>query len=248
MPSRYRDSRLKLKRARRHIAELEGEIAELIERQPYAIVPDCDDPCSYGLKIRALGDVTEPLSPIVGDVIHNLRAALDLLACGLVGRKGENTRKVYFPFSTSASTFDEALQKSRIGRAGSDVVDAIRSLKPYRDGDTALWGLHGLDIEDKHRALILLAVAGPGELLVFDEEFGYTTLATGLIPLEDGAIVGYDNTHDPKDPRFSEYFEVSFRIVFGGTGPFSNSDVRETLLGLCQLVGTTIKRFDLRFR
>jgi hypothetical protein len=38
------------------------------------------------------------MGAIVGDIIHNLRAALDLAACDLVRIRGGNDNGVYFPF------------------------------------------------------------------------------------------------------------------------------------------------------
>jgi hypothetical protein len=92
---------------------------------------------------------------IVGDAIHNLRSALDLMASELARINGRSDKSVYFPFSDSADTFDEAIKKKNFHRTGQDSVDLLREFSPYRGGNEDLRAIHDLDISDKHTALIV---------------------------------------------------------------------------------------------
>jgi hypothetical protein len=94
------------------------------------------------------------LSTIVGDIVHNLRTSLDLLACELVRINGGDTDDVYFPFAMSASDLEYMIGKRHLDRAAPHVVDLIRSFKPYQGGNATLRGIHDLDIMDKHQELV----------------------------------------------------------------------------------------------
>jgi hypothetical protein len=100
----------------------------------------------------------EHLGAIIGDIIHNLRSALDLVACDMVRAvegKDANIDRVYFPFCRSAEDLDTAIRLRQFDRAGERAVQVLRGLKPYRGGNAALRAIHDLDIQDKHTSLIL---------------------------------------------------------------------------------------------
>jgi hypothetical protein len=151
----------KINRAKKHILELEGEISAFIASGP-ATFEATTTSIGFTVQTNILG-VPEAIGAIVGDVIHNLRSALDLGACELVRAAGKNTKDVYFPFSETAEGLDGMIAKRNFGRAGESAVALLQSLKPYKNGNTALRVIHDLDVEDKHRALIpqVMCVASP---------------------------------------------------------------------------------------
>ncbi len=73
------------------------------------------------------------LSTVIGDVVHNLRAALDLMACDLVRLNGGNVKGVYFPFANSAEEFPGQIKAKNLDRAGEDVVSLITRLLPVQE-------------------------------------------------------------------------------------------------------------------
>lgn len=93
----------------------------------------------------------ESLGAIVGDIVHNLRSALDLSACELVRSAGQSDEDVYFPFSRTPEDLGLMIERRHLDRAGPDAINLIQSLKPYHNGNKALRLIHDLDI---HRALI----------------------------------------------------------------------------------------------
>jgi hypothetical protein len=113
---------------------------------------------------------------ILGDCIHNLRTSLDLMACELVRSVNGNDNRVYFPFSHSEDDLDLVIKEKNFHRAGQDAVELVKSLKPYRGGNQMLRAMHDLDIEDKHKALIVTAtgasIAVEGAYSVDDPENG----------------------------------------------------------------------------
>lgn len=156
-------SKLKIARARQHLEELETNISGFLARKLFVVVvekpewmPDHLDMVAWVARIRE--EVPNEWSAIIGDIIHNLRAALDVMACDLVRLNSKSAKKVYFPFARSSSDLAKQMKEKHIDRAGPQVVKEIEKLKPYKGGNLALRAIHDLDIVDKHQSLI--AVAG----------------------------------------------------------------------------------------
>jgi hypothetical protein len=173
MVAPFEASKLKLERSAEHLQELERAATMYLSEKPCAIVvepfPGLHEEMgtqSWNARIRK--PVPMKFAALVGDVIHNLRSALDLLVCDLVKINGQNTADVYFPFCPSAKHLSDAIRDRKIFRAGSDIVRLIESMKPYKGGNIALRAIHDLDVTDKHQALlpVLGAVSVPlGALL-----------------------------------------------------------------------------------
>jgi hypothetical protein len=96
---------------------------------------------------------------VVGDIVHNLRASLDHLACALV-RAGGGTvqRKTCFVIAESEAAFNKALDGALFG-ATRQARDTVRLLKPYSGGNARLHQLHALDIADKHHGILITPVS-----------------------------------------------------------------------------------------
>jgi len=172
----------KIQRARKHLAELEAEAAAFIASYPgkfNAEVVETSGMRSINFNGHILG-APEMLGAIVGDVIHNLRAALDLTACEMVRAVGQDDKDVSFPFSESAEKLDDMIRRRHFDRAGTDAVALLRSLKPYHNGNAALRVIHDLDIRDKHHALIpnVIGVASP-IIQLYGDDGTFSPLAIG---------------------------------------------------------------------
>jgi hypothetical protein len=190
---------VKIARARKHLAELEAEIAAFLSTQPvrwidrrgrmsrglawfayrHRLVRQSEIPVEVAAgppePTRRIAEVEgagapnvpiqlhiqlppEHLGAIIGDIVHNLRSALDLAACDMVRAaegKEANVERVYFPFCRSAEDLDRMIRVRDFHRAGDQAVELLRGLKPYHGGNAALRAIHDLDIQDKHTSLIL---------------------------------------------------------------------------------------------
>ena len=112
-------------------------------------------------------DGTE-MSLVVGDLVHNLRTALDHLACACVRDSGnEPTDQNAFPINERVPTGRWLERfKAKLARMDSVYVDAITNLQPYKHPDTEeawkLLRLATLDNLDKHKLLVpIAATSGP---------------------------------------------------------------------------------------
>lgn len=156
----FEASKLKLERAAEHLQEFDREAVAYLNSKPCAIVVE---PFPGGLyeqmgtqswNARIRKPVPTKFSATIGDVVHNLRTALDLLMCDLVTINGKSAKEVYFPFCNTPADLSETIKARKIHRAGLDVVQYIEALKPYKGGNIALRAIHDLDIADKHQALL----------------------------------------------------------------------------------------------
>lgn len=159
-------SKAKIRRAKKLITELDTEIAAFLATNPakcsaeILTAPDGRQQVTISMSAEP---VPEEIGLIVGDVIHNLRAALDLMACDLVRAKHSNDKSVYFPFCEQPEDLDKMVKQKNFNRAGPEAITLLHQLKPYRGGNAALRAIHDLDVQDKHQSLIpaLMGFASP---------------------------------------------------------------------------------------
>lgn len=142
-------SRVKLQRARHFITELEAALGAFKADEPVSGV------VLAGKMRVTIKPITDWPSAIVGDAIHSMRTALDLMASELARLKNRSDKDVYFPFSDSAETFDDAIARRSFAKAGDDAVALLKSFEPYRGGNDRLRAVHDLDIQDKHTGIIV---------------------------------------------------------------------------------------------
>jgi hypothetical protein len=153
-----RDSRddinLKIERADKHLRDFRAAIVEFRKANPYGFRierdPQTREPFYYVVEIQ---DIPVEISLIAGDVLQNLRSALDYLACALVGRNGKKpTKETSFPIFDDAAKYQSGYAR-KINGMGKYAINDITAIKPYKGGDDTLWRLHRLNNVDKHRLL-----------------------------------------------------------------------------------------------
>lgn len=143
---------VKIHRAKTHLRDLESELASFGMKEFYAVTTDAETESRQLGKHRIL---TFDTLGLAGDVIHNLRSALDHLANQLawVGSGKEPSRQVEFPIAKDATTYERDKAR-KIQGILPEVVKVIDALEPYKGGKgDILWRLHELDNIDKHRTL-----------------------------------------------------------------------------------------------
>jgi hypothetical protein len=154
---------LKLDRAQEHLLSIDSEIASYLDREPYKLIRNVQ-PSDQKLVLIEFHVITEPderIGVIVGDCLHNLRSALDHLACYLVTKnKGMITKKTQFPILDVRPTDKKTGQPLRPkidGGVADNVLTVIDLLQPYQNKRDAhrhpLWLLSELSNADKHRLL-----------------------------------------------------------------------------------------------
>src|SRR4051794_8591179 len=73
-----------LRRANQHRDKLVSLVAEFKKSEPYTLTPEeTDDPDEVAWRFRIVREAPADLSTVIGDLLHNLRSALDSLAFAL---------------------------------------------------------------------------------------------------------------------------------------------------------------------
>lgn len=151
---RFDASRLKIWRARVHIRELQQAIDDYNANGSIQVGIWPGMPGYVEFRAEVLIEPPRHLPAIIGDIIHNLRVSLDLLASDLVRLNDRDPANVYFPFAESGDELEKMIKRRNMHLAAPEVVELMKSFKPYKGGNAALRAVHDLDIRDKHQMLI----------------------------------------------------------------------------------------------
>lgn len=150
---------VKANRAKVHLEVLRHEVDIYRESEPYVVIPEATEVSgrlAYRLHIRKPLPTT--ISAIIGDVVHNLRAALECLAFELVRRSHDEplTKKQEqastFPICASPADFDEFISRKKDLYSQQAIV-ALRTVQPFFFTEEALrLGIEsGLSFEEHAR-------------------------------------------------------------------------------------------------
>jgi len=201
----------KLSRANTHRETLGKLVDEFEASQPYTLTPEPGDkPDEMAYRLRIPKEAPAEISTVVGDVLHNLRSALDSLAYELAVRsKGqaltkEEERLTSFPWCQHPSEYDGLMQGSLYG---PEAQKAMRVAQPFYLAEMAnepesqrrqhseedfkwsgIYRLGQLSNIDKHRRLPAIGVGWP---TLLSWEGNDTWLRGGRMPPTDNTILCY---------------------------------------------------------
>lgn len=184
----------------------------------------------------------------VGDIIHNLRSALDHLAYELVQANGRLATKTTFPISDNEAKFKAHFPQALHG-ASTTAISTIESLKPYKGGNDDLWRIHQLDIIDKHRAIVTVGVAY--EHLKVNVEYETLTIPVELplyrltadfpYPIEDGFEVCRLNSAARAGLSTISKHEFTLMVAFGERHIVDRDDLLQTLRRFVSVVEQVVR-------
>jgi hypothetical protein len=159
----FDSSRRKIARAKKHLAELDRGIGAFFARpdmyQPFVEA----HPEKAGwtiLKVRFIEELPHEFEEIVGDILGNLRSALDHAVYGIALAVAESANSpkpkidtACFPFAKDAAHFENAL-KGRCASVPAELHSIFRDCKPYNGGNEPLWALNVIRGTDEHAILV----------------------------------------------------------------------------------------------
>jgi hypothetical protein len=261
MPSHPLDSpREKVKRANHHIKDLEGLIRDFLDSKPYEVFIEED--VQAGRKRHRLRIRREPppsWGPVIGEVLFNLRSALDHLACQLVILGGGPcTHETEFPVAKNRQAFESRL--GSVKGAGKDAIKILRACKPYSGGNDLLWSLHQLNRVEKHR-FPLVAFASYRNLIfnlkmTLPKDFpgGERIVAfppLALIPADRGEplVDGAELYNEPivRDPDMGDNPQATIEIAFGEPGIPQGEPLLDALHQIVGAVEGVVNSFEPLF-
>jgi hypothetical protein len=234
-PKPFHGPKLKVQRAKRHIMDLQTTIEAFFNENPRRVfIKDNTNPGQLGRISRAVDRLPDEFSLIIGDAVHNLRTALDLLMCDLVRHASPNEivhKKVAFPFPSGRMGLNAAIQDRKI-KCCANVMTALLNMEPQIRDQHTLGGLHELDLADKHRLIIPIFGREPSGFVVVDPEL--MTKDRSVLP----------NPRPGTHLQVDEQVSPAFQIEFGGGQPFEYEPVIPTLEQLAELVAGIILSFE----
>lgn len=246
---KFSGSKLKIERAKKHISDLRRDVLTFFDVNPYKIGTKLKPEIShYLLYIESIEPIPDNFSLLVGDAVHNLRTALDHLACQLVEAGGGTpNRDTYFPIygnPNGAQRYASAIGKGEINKMPIGAEKAINAVQPYITGDDTLLAIHQLDIADKHKLIIpvygvpsRLGLKNPKIWLV---DMGWRTAVKVGDELTNIPVSTYEQSR--------ENIDFGFYIAFGEPEILKGKSVLETLDEMAVFVDNLIGNFEPFFR
>jgi hypothetical protein len=240
---------VKLERAGVHLDALKRATTEVFGSEPERIPGDYDRASGQYL-FRAQRAIDPPLnwSGIVGDVVHNLFAALDYLAWELVAANGaQGTPSTAFPIFVERDKYQkDAPKKMRGMHPGAQSL--IQRVQPFqvlpRDGHPSehpLAMLYGMEIQDKHRSLVLAVHVGDVRLdgLPREIHMGPGPLAFPFRTVAVGDLLCTVEKFD-EFPDLALSLVVPHRLSFDRDFPIPYADVIATLAEIKRYIETVV--------
>jgi hypothetical protein len=237
----------KLERAQEHIVAVRGIVDQWLASDAFTI--EKVDDTSTGrteVRVRLREGPPDRLALVIGDAVHNLRAALDHAvydaACQQAGGglTPQVEKMLMFPVigDGTKDEFDRQAGTRLVG-VPADVVAVIEQEQPYRWRDSTnpdghcyhpVWQVHELDRIDKHRRLTVTVAAlanqaiGVPDNVEPDVEFHY---ASG--PVSDGQVLV---SYLGGDAGVEYLFDLSVVVADGriGVRDAAVGDLLKTLL------------------
>ncbi len=182
-PPSYQSVRIKLARAESLISQLPEIFDTYLATEPFQFRFGIAHDGEGELEVSILRTPDEATG-ILGDILHNLRAALDNLACDAVRRRGGDDQAVYFPISNSEAHWEKAVERSGLRKAGDTVIAVFKGLSPWSGGNEYLRALHELNIIDKHRAVAPSFLGGHTEVRAPFDQFGRPSVERAWIEVQ----------------------------------------------------------------
>ena len=255
----------KLERAEHHINDLSGCIDLFLAQQPFKLIAHYRRKAGeIAYRVKTKKSIPPELPLILGDAVHNLRTALDMMLFVMARERSPSPSNIQFPFprKDSDDALTGAINNGQVKFAGKKVEEAIRRLNPSPSGNPILSGIHSLDIRDKHHLLILSRgiprFVGDtlSALINARPKLNVPVACSGVARLEIGAggailmaapedqdilkVATRFATRSLADSQEEAKVQPAFAITFGKGQPFADRTILEVLRDAARNVRTAL--------
>ena len=236
-----------------HIRDLNQLLKAFAESDFYSVsVKEYRGSNCIALEIDKSGFDMTRCALIIGDALHNLKSALDILyyqtfEAVAPGKADHRTR---FPIRNEReqliSGIDGGLKEK--GLAGDSrvalVVDLLLDIvKPYQAGNRPIWALHDLNILDKHQLLLPVFDVMRFTDFCFQDDKGNPFIYERPIFTEESCFhikFGREGKFTTKDKG-----HAALAIVFNVGVPYQSQSVIQSLHEIAESVTRTIDAFEM---
>jgi hypothetical protein len=241
MVAQMHEARLKIERAKNHIANLDVERIKTVGVDAHLMVPYFDAESDFTRYVLENIPAISPDIPLIlGDAIHNLRTALDYVACQIVRDAGNPIKGIYFPIAETPERYESESPGKTHGMPIVAKGDIDR-LRPYKGGNNLLWGLHMLDIIDKHRLLVVTTMrVGQLQMTLSREPTEHRFAIPAFLEAGDVLLLIKGNHVADKQTR------ILIDIAFGEPDVLAGRPIMETLNEMAQYIERVVAHFERR--
>ena len=251
----------KIRRARDQINSLKSDMDRFCEDIQQSIVHEvCQDADEQVWVFRdAPPNVPIEWSVRLGEILYNLRSALDHLVWQLVLANGQNPgRHNAFPIVNKQCNWQGAT--SQLKDVTPEVEIMIKRLQPYTGGIgfpfdvSAFWKLNSLCNIDKHRYLHLVAIVPDVDGISYEKPDGSPSLQghshAGKIK-ENKVLLCFNNAAATINPTFQidvRFEDVQDPEITAGTVPVILYECLAAVRGAVQLLTKGTAEHETTFR
>ena len=234
----FRGARLKIERAKQHIDDLNRILRKFLDQDTYIVFVE-HDPNASGdlLKVRGTKTMPEDFVLVLGDALHNLRAALDYAMNDIeFSTMGERTTYTKFPVYDSREALEAAVNGGLKKKSPKQVIECIADIvQPYKGGDGhAIWSLHQLDIEDKHRLLIANTELNFIDGIRIEDDRGEEIVIPTWLVVRDK--VAEQPIPGNRNVKVKNQGKATYRVIFGAGLALEGNEI---------IPGSTASRYSL---
>lgn len=244
-----RGPRLKAERAHKHIDDiLAASNAVPADWFDFSLkartVPPHAKPTRFELTYTPLKPIPELFALMIGDAVHNLRAALDHLATQ-IARSVDRDAMIHFPVTKHRKDLHHRghLAKMEAALPGSEDL-LSNKIRPVDGAQDHLWSFGGIDNDDKHNLIIptvtLANISGLNWNMggsIFRDCGAGNDAAKPFVAVSAGSPFALQG--EPK---------ASVKVSFGPGAPFEGEPVVPTLSDVANLVTEVLDRFEVLIR
>jgi hypothetical protein len=244
-------SRMKVGRANAHIDELDAAIAAGRGRD-YGVGRETQAaPAAVIFRARVDHVAMSRYGVVVGDVVHNLRSALDHAVWQLVlSNGGAPDRRTVFPILRSTREYQERGRAALHG-VSPTAESFVEAVQPFHTPDETLapeasflWVLNEMSNWDKHRVINVTAARIAGWTVTMTGGLTRNFVSAGMPnpaafgPVEDGEVM---HVIDPgSDIAMDPDYEIKLGIAFAEGGPGRGQFAIPLLRGFSERVSTIL--------
>lgn len=155
--SPFRSTKRRLARTREHIAKLKAAIEHFYTKDLLKQVVE-DEYVGIevwnAVKFRQVLDVPDDLGDSAAEAFDAIRSSLDQACSASATALGHKDPKfANFPFADDEGQLENVI-KGRCKNLHPEIVNLIRALKPYEEGNRLLWALNRVRRRNQHHVLV----------------------------------------------------------------------------------------------
>lgn len=224
-----------MQRASEHAANLQVEIRAFLDTNPYKVSHEFDRKALpnefppgtsvvavHRYRVEISAPVPSRISILAGDVLKDLRSALDYVAWQLaLAESDDPTPTTAFPIFSNGARYRNDHARF-IGGINPAIHPIFESVQPYHAGDDAfkhpLWVLHRLANDDKHRMPHVVGSIPVAIGLTRRPGMDFSVWTT-IGPFEEGDVVATVGIIKDPTPETEPEIETTFDVAFGKDTP-----------------------------